>query len=131
LENMLIYKRQCAWKHADKDEIFSFCEGYKSFLNAARTEREYITRTEKVALEKGFVPISEKEALQPGDKIYRINRGKGIMLAVIGSAPIEDGIRMVGAHVDSPRLDLKPNPLYEDGEMALMKTHYYGGLRKY
>lgn len=73
----------------------------------------------------------DKTTLKPGDKVYRVNRGKGIMLAVIGSAPIEEGIRMIGAHVDAPRLDLKPNPLYEDGEMALAKTHYYGGIRKY
>ena len=131
MENTLCYKRKCAWNSVNKDEVFSFCEGYKAFLNSARTEREYTANTEAIALNKGFLPLSDKTNLKPGDKVYRINRGKGIMLAVIGSAPIEEGIRMIGAHVDAPRLDLKPNPLYEDGEMALAKTHYYGGIRKY
>ncbi len=133
MENKLGYERKNVWKEesVDKEAIFSFCEGYKAFLNSARTEREFVVQTEKAAKQEGFLPLDEFDTLKPGDKVYRINRGKGIILAVIGSAPIEEGVRIVGAHVDSPRLDLKQNPLYEDGEMALLKTHYYGGIRKY
>lgn len=133
LDNKLLYERKNVWKdeNVDKKDVFSFCEGYKSFLNSARTEREFVIEAEKVAQKNGFCPLEKMDALKPGDKVYRINRGKGIILSVIGSAPIEEGVRIVGAHIDSPRLDLKQNPLYEDGEMALLKTHYYGGLRKY
>ncbi len=133
MEKTLGYKRQCAWKSdkANKDEIFMFCEGYKSFLNSARTEREFVLCAEKAALQNGFSALQNKDSLKPGDRVYRINRGKGILMAVIGSEDIEKGAHIVGAHIDSPRLDLKQNPLYEDGETALVKTHYYGGLRKY
>ncbi len=133
MEKSLNYKRRLVW-HEDgvnKKEIFDFCDGYKSFLNAARTEREFVIEAEKAALANGFSPITSKTELKPGDRIYRINRGKGIILCVIGSESIENGAHIVGAHIDSPRLDLKPNPLYEDGSMAFLKTHYYGGIRKY
>lgn len=133
MEKGLSYARQCVWKSesADQEAIFSFCDGYKNFLNIARTEREFVSAAEETAKKNGFLPMSEMETLKPGDKIYHVNRGKGIMMAVIGRASIESGVRIVGAHIDSPRLDLKQNPLYEDGEMALLKTHYYGGIRKY
>lgn len=133
MEKSLCYNRQCVWKSekADKDDIFTFCEGYKAFLNTSRTEREFVIHAEKAAVQNGFSALKDKNTLKPGDRVYRVNRGKGIMMAVIGSAPIENGVRIVGAHIDSPRLDLKQNPLYEDGETALLKTHYYGGLRKY
>ncbi len=133
MENSLSYKRRCVWMDptTDRENIFSFCEGYKSFLNLARTEREFVVQTEEAAIKNGFSSLNKMNTLKPGDRVYHINRGKGIMLAVIGSAPIEKGLRIVGAHIDSPRLDLKQNPLYEDGETALLKTHYYGGLRKY
>ncbi len=133
MDKTLAYKRRCVWtdEKTDKKEIFAFCDGYKSFLNAARTEREFVKHAENAAKKQGFTALQDKNTLKPGDKVYRINRGKGIMMAVIGSAPIESGLRIVGAHIDSPRLDLKQNPLYEEGETALLKTHYYGGLRKY
>ncbi len=133
MENSLSYKRQCVWldKSVDKNAIFDFCDDYKTFLNCARTEREFVVQAEKAAIKNGFVSLKEKASLNPGDRVYLINRGKGIIFAVIGSAPIEEGVNIVGAHIDSPRLDLKQNPLYEDGEMAFLKTHYYGGLRKY
>ncbi len=129
----LTYERKNAWISAamEKNEAFSYCEKYKNFLNHACTEREYIKQTEIAAKKAGFVALCDKEELKPGDKVYSINRGKGIMLAVIGSAPIEEGVFIVGAHVDSPRLDLKQNPLYEDGKMSFLKTHYYGGIKKY
>ncbi len=133
MENTLSYARKCVWtnKREEKDAIFSFCDGYKNFLNVARTEREFVSAAEEAAKAQGFVSISQKEELKSGDKIYCVNRGKGILMAVIGHTSIEEGVRIVGAHIDSPRLDLKQNPLYEDGEMALLKTHYYGGIRKY
>ncbi len=133
MENKLTYERKNVWKeeNVDKEAVFSFCEGYKAFLNTARTEREFVAETVKAAKKEGFLPLEALQSLKPGDKVYRINRGKGIILAVVGTAPLEDGVRIVGAHIDSPRLDLKQNPLYEDGEMALLKTHYYGGIRKY
>lgn len=133
MESKYAYSRKCAWKtgNINKQEIFDFCEGYKEFLNRAVTEREFVFEAEREAQKHGFADINSFKNLKPGDKVYRINRGKGIVLAVIGSDSIESGSHIVGAHVDSPRLDLKQNPLYEDGEMALLKTHYYGGLRKY
>lgn len=133
MENKLKYERTNVWtdERTDKDAIYSFCEGYKKFLNISRTEREFVAEAEKEAIKEGFVSLDSLDTLRPGDKVYRINRGKGIILSVIGTEPIEEGVRIVGAHIDSPRLDLKQNPLYEDGEMALLKTHYYGGLRKY
>lgn len=115
----------------EKDNAYTFCEGYKNFLNNAKTEREYALLAEKTAKDLGFKPLSEAKALKPGDKVYKVNRGKAIMLAVIGKEDIENGVNILGAHIDSPRLDLKQNPLYEDGEMALFKTHYYGGIKKY
>lgn len=133
MDSKFSYARKRVWdvENIDKKEIFEFCDGYKSFLNLARTEREFIREAELAAKQKGFIDLSSVSALKPGDRVYKVNRGKGIVLAVIGSESIEKGVKIVGAHVDSPRLDLKQNPLYEDGEMALLKTHYYGGLRKY
>lgn len=133
VDKKIEYKRKCVWTECDEkhDEIHSFCEGYKTYLNKAKTEREFVIETEKTILENGFVPLNQMKDLKPGDRVYRINRGKSIMMAIIGKAPMESGVRLVGAHVDSPRLDLKQNPLFEDGETALLKTHYYGGLRKY
>ena len=129
----LLMKRENGWKKssASKEEVFAFCEGYKKYLNSARTEREFTSLTIETAKAKGFKDISEFKTLKPGDKVYRNNRGKGVLLAVIGEEDIECGINIIGSHIDSPRLDLKPNPLYEDSELALFKTHYYGGIKKY
>lgn len=109
----------------------AYCEGYKRFLDAAKTEREAVDAAIALAEEQGFVPFVRGMALKSGDKVYQSNRGKSLMLAVIGEASLAEGIQIGAAHIDSPRLDLKPYPLYEDGEFALMKTHYYGGIRKY
>lgn len=116
---------------ADKKSMNVFCEEYKSFMDRAKTEREFTTEAVKLLEESGFVNLSVKESLKKGDKVYTINRGKGVIAAVIGSEPFTNGVSIVGSHIDSPRLDLKPNPLYEDNHIAYLKTHYYGGIKKY
>ena len=112
-------------------EMEGYCKRYATFMDACKTEREATEWTVKVAEEHGFKAIVPGAALKPGDKVYKDNRGKSIMLAVIGSASLNEGANICAAHVDSPRMDLKPNPLYEDGEIAYFKTHYYGGIKKY
>lgn len=116
---------------AEREKVFDFCEDYRQFLNKAKTEREVCEECCHILEANGFVPLEEKETLQAGDKVYTVNRGKGVMAAVIGKEPMEKGVSLVGAHIDSPRLDLKPNPLYEDQGFAYFKTHYYGGIKKY
>ena len=108
-----------------------FCEDYKVFLDHAKTEREAVSYAVKLAEKKGFVPYDPDHTYQAGDRVYYNNRGKAVILAVIGKKPLKEGVRIVAAHIDSPRLDLKPNPLYEDNDLALFKTHYYGGIKKY
>lgn len=130
----LKYSRKNVYEVLDEKEIKEMnelCQGYKVFLDRGKTERECVEEAEKTAIEKGFVKLEEKTELKPGDKVYTINRNKNILLAVIGDKKISDGINLVGAHIDSPRLDLKQNPLYESTDMALLKTHYYGGIKKY
>lgn len=116
---------------ADLAAMEDYCALYKDYLNKGKTERECAAHSAALAEEKGFTAYRRGMALKPGDKVYRLNRGKGIMLAVIGRESLQKGTNIAAAHIDSPRLDLKPNPLYEDGEMAYFKTHYYGGIRKY
>ena len=108
-----------------------YCSLYKTFLHQGKTERECARVAVEVAEKAGFKPYERGMELKPGDRIYRVNRGKSVMLAVIGKQSLEKGAQIVAAHIDSPRLDLKPNPLYEDSELAFFKTHYYGGIRKY
>ncbi len=115
----------------DEIAMHTYCEDYKKFLDAGKTERECVAAAVELAKEKGFVPFVRGMALKAGDRVYRVNRGKALMLAVIGSTPLTHGAHIAAAHLDSPRLDLKPSPLYEDGELAFLKTHYYGGIRKY
>ena len=112
-------------------EMESYCKRYAAFMDACKTEREATAWTVKVAQEHGFKAWVPGMAVKPGDKVYKDNRGKSIMLAVIGSESLNEGANICAAHVDSPRMDLKPNPLYEDGEVAYFKTHYYGGIKKY
>ncbi|MCF0125898.1 MAG: aminopeptidase, partial [Clostridia bacterium] len=104
---------------------------YMDFLNIAKTEREFIKHAKKLANDNGYRDIMEFETLKAGDKVYFVNRDKSMYLAIIGEESIENGLHIVGSHVDSPRLDLKPNPLYEDTGLAYFKTHYYGGIKKY
>lgn len=115
----------------DEIAMHSYCEDYKKFLDAGKTERECVSAAVTLAKEHGFVPFQRGMVLKPGSKVYQVNRGKALTLAIIGSAPLTQGANIAVAHIDSPRLDLKPNPLYEDSELAFLKTHYYGGLRKY
>ncbi len=134
LQEKLCYKNENAFsKQTDKQkaEIFEFCEDYRKFITAAKTEREFCESAVRELEKAGFVSLESKKLLKAGDKVYTVNRGKGVMAVVIGREDITDGVNIVGAHIDSPRLDLKPNPLYEDGGMALFKTHYYGGIKKY
>ena len=116
---------------AEMKEAFDFCEGYKSFLNSCKTEREAAAFTVKEAEKRGFVPFDKNKHYAAGDKVYYLNRKKAVILAVIGKKSVGEGVRIAAAHIDSPRLDLKPNPLYEDTDIALFKTHYYGGIKKY
>lgn len=130
----LSYARKNVYEELSADEsaaMMSLCADYIGFLSTAKTERECVSASIKLAEEKGFVPLSSVTSLKPGDKVYTVNRKKNILLAVIGTEPIENGVNIAGAHIDSPRLDLKQNPLYEKTDMALLKTHYYGGLKKY
>ncbi len=108
-----------------------FAEGYKDFLNRSKTERETVDYTVQAAEAAGFVPFDPNTKYAPGDRVYYNNRGKAICLAVIGKKGASEGVRIAAAHIDNPRIDLKPIPLYESGEMALLKTHYYGGIKKY
>ena len=108
-----------------------YCRGYMAFLNEARTEREAVKIAIEMAEDKGFVEYVDGMKLSPGDKVYCNNRSKALMLAVIGRKSLEEGCVIAGAHVDSPRIDLKQNPLYESDELAYFKTHYYGGIKKY
>ncbi len=109
----------------------AYCAGYKQFLDAGKTERECVDRAIAMAENAGFRRYERGMELKAGDKVYCSNRGKAIMLAVIGRQSMAEGVNIGAAHIDSPRLDLKPTPLYEEDEMAFLKTHYYGGLRKY
>ena len=134
MEEKLFNKKENGWskiEESEKNTILAFNDKYIDFLNCSKTEREVICTAKKIAEEHGFKDISSFEILQPGDKIYFINREKSMYLAIIGSEKLEHGIQIVGAHVDSPRLDLKPNPIYEDSGFAYFKTHYYGGIKKY
>jgi len=115
----------------DEAAMKTYGEDYKKFLDAAKTEREAVDEVVRQAQAKGFVPFTRGMAIKPGDKVFRVNRGKAVMLAVIGEKSLADGVCIGAAHIDSPRLDLKPSPLYEDSELAFLKTHYYGGIRKY
>jgi len=112
-------------------EMESYCKRYMAFMDACKTEREATTWTVAEAEKNGFKPFTPGMAAKPGDKIYLNNRDKSIMLAVIGKKSLAEGANICAAHVDSPRMDLKPNPLYEDAEIAFFKTHYYGGIKKY
>ena len=134
LKERLFNTKKNGWENTsdeEKEKIFNYCQGYMDFLNRSKTEREIVKNAEQMARERGYRDISEFESLNPGDKVYYVNRGKNLFLAVIGTESIENGVNIIGSHADSPRLDLKPNPLYEDKEFAYFKTHYYGGIKKY
>ncbi len=137
LNEKLTHSSKNIWEKSDEKEkelAFKFSEEYKKFLNSAKTEREFAALAVKKAEENGFVSIDslgKDGKLNPGMKVYQVNRNKAVALAVIGKNGFEDGVNIVGAHIDSPRIDLKQNPVYEDTGMVLLKTHYYGGIKKY
>ena len=134
LTEKLFNKKENGWNTKTEEErktIFDYAKGYMDFMNKSKTEREIVQSSKKIAKANGFKDIKEFDSLKAGDKVYYINREKSMYLAVIGEDNIENGINIIGAHADSPRLDLKPNPLYEDGGFAYFKTHYYGGIKKY
>ncbi|MBO4733205.1 MAG: aminopeptidase, partial [Clostridia bacterium] len=134
IKEQLFYENKNAFLRLDEEEIkkaYDFCEGYKQFLNLAKTEREAASTAIVLAEQKGFKPFERDKKYKCGDKVYFNNRGKAVAFAVFGSQSAENGIKITAAHIDSPRLDIKPNPLYEDIELALFKTHYYGGIKKY
>ena len=129
----LLYKPEyAADKSADvKEKAAAFAEGYKAFLNAAKTEREAAATSEKLLLEAGYEKFEPKKTYAPGQKIYFVQEHKAVVAATIGRKSFEEGFRLVIAHIDSPRLDLRPTPLYESDHLSYFKTHYYGGIRKY
>lgn len=134
LKSELFFEQKSVYDTASAEEIDAinaFAEGYKAFINAARTERYAVREAVRLAEERGFKPYVFGSTVKPGDKIYYVNRDKALMLAVMGKRPMSEGIALAAAHVDSPRLDIKQNPLYEDSGIAMLKTHYYGGIKKY
>lgn len=132
-EKLFLEKKNAFLRMSDEEieKCQKFCEGYKAFLDAGKTEREAAAFIENKAKAAGFSEFDKAKSYKAGDKVYMVNREKAVILAVIGKEPIENGVNLVAAHIDSPRLDLKQNPLYEKDELAYFKTHYYGGIKKY
>jgi len=131
LRKRLIRKPQLAWDvlgPGEKEKVFEFAERYKVFLDSAKTEREAVRVIEVFAKKKGFKDITRTRV---GKRFYKTNRNKNIVLAVVGKKPLISGVNLIASHIDSPRLDLKQNPLYEEVDLAFLKTHYYGGIKKY
>ena len=131
-------ERPNAWKDytaEQLDELHYLCEGYKAYISDNKTERECCAAAVNLAEEAGYVDLAAKiaagEALKPGDKVYAVNRGKALMLVNMGTDPLEQGVNILGAHIDSPRLDVKQNPLEEKSDLLTLDTHYYGGIKKY
>ena len=125
---------KCAWKKyspSDLEQVFKFNEEYKDYITKGKTERLCVDEAVKISEEHGFKPLSSYDKLNPGDKVYVTNKGKNIACFVIGDKPVEEGLRVLGAHIDSPRIDIKQNPLYEKNGFALLDAHYYGGIKKY
>lgn len=136
LEDKLTRKEKLIWDKLSarqKKTVFKFSRGYMDFLDNAKTEREAVLQIIKFAEKNGFIPIEKVKNSRSGTRLYITNRNKNIALVVLGSNPVESGVNIIGSHIDAPRLDLKQNPLYEDSDtnLALLKTHYYGGIKKY
>ncbi len=133
-KNKLIYEKKTVYEKADKSAVqaaYDYAEGYKSYLDAGKTEREALRASIALAQDRGFREYRLGDKISIGDKLYYNNRGRNLFVFSIGSEPIENGIRLTAAHIDAPRIDLKQCPLYEEGGMGFFKTHYYGGIRKY
>lgn len=135
LTKRLARKKKLVWDEIkERGPIFELAEGYKEFLNQAKTERLAAQAIVDLARKAGFMPFEElaaQKSLGPGGKFYTVNRGKAVLIGILGQEGLEGGFNLVGSHLDSPRLDFKPNPLYEEENLALFKTHYYGGIKKY
>ncbi|GHU58001.1 M18 family aminopeptidase [Clostridia bacterium] len=134
LEQLLESKRENYGKTVSAEESAestAFAENFKDFLNKSKTEREAVTTAVAYATGAGFVPFDATATYRPGDKVYAVNRGKAVTLAVFGKRSVAEGVRIIAAHMDAPRIDLKPAPVYEDNGIAYFKTHYYGGIKKY
>lgn len=134
LTQKLTYKREHGMLRVTDAQLakaVAFCDGYKDFLNSSKTERECVNYAVAAAEKAGFLPFDPARKYKAGDRVYYNNRGKAMCLAVIGTDSMESGVRIVASHIDCPRVDLKPIPLYETSEMAMLKTHYYGGIKKY
>lgn len=134
LREQLFMRKLNGVKGLDPEQIHladEFCVGYKDFLDKSKTERETANFCIELAKKSGFVEFRRNQSYKPGDKVYYINRGKAVIFAVIGRQSVNEGVRIAVAHTDTPRVDLKPNPLYEASDLALFKTHYYGGIKKY
>ncbi|MBP7402153.1 MAG: aminopeptidase [Clostridia bacterium] len=134
LKDKLFAQYKNLWEVAGADDVehaFAFSEEYMRMLDIGKTEREFVVAAVESLEELGYVEIGSQEKLAPGSKVYASIRGKGLMAAVVGKKPLSEGFNILGAHIDSPRIDLKPCPVYEDGDMVFFKTHYYGGIKKY
>ncbi len=126
-----MYRKNAWLKYDDKKPVMDFAEGYKSFISVAKSERLAVAESEKLLKANGFKNINDFKSLKEGDRVYIINKKKNVAAFIIGKEPLENGLRILGAHIDSPRLDLKENPIYESKGFALGDTHYYGGIKKY
>ena len=131
-------ERVNAWEKYSKEDlekVFKFAEDYREFLSECKTERECVKRAVAIAEEAGYKNLEDVvkkgKKLKAGDRVYSVNMGKAVVLFNIGREPVENGMNILGAHIDSPRIDLKQNPMYEDSDLVLLDTHYYGGIKKY
>ena len=134
LKEKLFHKNKNGWEKLSNEqleEIFKFADEYMYYLNSSKTEKEIVQNSKEILRKNGFVDIEEKEELKAGDRVFYSNHGRSLYVAVIGEEVLCKGLRVVAAHCDSPRIDLKQNPVYEDTELAMFKTHYYGGIKKY
>ncbi len=132
IEKRLGYKKVDAWTkitQEEKEKVYQFAEDYKDFMAKCKTEREIAEKIVEMAEKNGFINIEQVTNLRPGSKVYYNNKGKSVVLAVIGKESMQKGIKSVASHIDSPRIDLKPNPMYEDGGLALFKTITMGALK--
>ena len=134
LKEELFTKKESGWLSISEEEkikIFDFSKDYINFMNKSKTERETLKNIKSILDKNGFKDLNTLNNINSGDKVYYINRNKSIFISIIGKEPLENGLNLIGGHLDSPRLDLKPNPLYEENGFAYLKTHYYGGIKKY
>ena len=127
----LFFTRKTGFDQAAPEAVQAYAEGYKAFLNEGKTERDGVAAMVAMAGKVGFRPYTRGMAVQPGDRLYQVNRDKGILLAIIGEEPLSAGVHLTAAHMDAPRIDIRTVPLYEQDGMAFFKTHYYGGIKKY